>query len=92
MVVESTQLEGCHDAVVPSRVGVPEDVERGNAVIVLPEVRLRCMIGHELLAKLRHGERPAMFEACNELAIGSEEQVLPFPLKVVFGELIHHIQ
>jgi hypothetical protein len=30
-----------------------------------------------------------MLEACNELAIGSEEQVLPFPLEVVFGELIH---
>ena len=92
MVVQSAQLEARHDAIVPGGVGVFEDVERSLASVVLPEVAIRGVRGDELFAKLSHGEGPTVLEASYELAIWPEEQVLPFPLEVVFGELIHHIQ
>ena len=92
MVVESAQPEARHDAIVPGWVVITEDVERRLAGVVLPEVAVGGVVGDELFLELSHGEGPAVLEACNELAIRPEEQVLPFPLEVVFGELIHHIQ
>jgi hypothetical protein len=91
VVVQSTQLEARHDAIVPGRVGIPEDVQRSLACVVLPEVAIRGVRGDELLAKLSHGEGPAVFEASNEAAIQTEEQVLAVAVEVVFGELIHHV-
>ena len=92
MVVKSAQPEARHDAIVPSGVGVLEDIERSLASVVLPEVAVRGVRGDELLAKLSHGEGPAVFEASYEAAIQTEEQVLAVAVEVVFGELIHHIQ
>jgi len=74
---------------VPQGVNVLEDVERSHPAIECVEVRVRGVIGDELFTELRHRERAAIFEACYELAIGSEEQVHAFLLEVVFGELIH---
>ena len=91
MVVKSAQLEARHDAVVPVRVGVSEDVERSLASVVLPEVAVGGVRGDELLAELSHGEGPAVFEASYEAAIQTEEQVLAVAVEVVFGELIHHV-
>lgn len=53
------------------------------------EVRLRCVISDELFLELGHRERPAVLEACHELAVISEDQILAVLLEVVFGELIH---
>jgi hypothetical protein len=80
-----------HDTVVPNRVLVFEDIQGGFAIVVLLKVFLWGVVGDKLFAELSHRERAArVLETSNELAVGSEEQVLPFLLEIVFGELIHN--
>lgn len=93
MPVQSTELEVCHDAIVPSGVGVLQNGEWGNAAEMLSEVLSGCVIGHELFAELHHGEGPAVLEACHEdgRTCANVEQILAILLEVVFGECIHHV-
>jgi hypothetical protein len=82
-------LKGLERVGVPQRVHVFEDGERRYSAVQCVEVCIGGVTGDELFLELSHRERARVLEARYELAIGSEEQVLPFLLEVVFGELIH---
>jgi len=91
LIILETVLKGLERVAIPDRILLFENLERSLALVVLPEVGFRGVVGDELLTKLAHREGCAIvFEARDKLAIGAEEQVLALLLEVVFTELIHH--
>jgi len=89
LIILEAVLKGLEDVAIPDGVLIAEDLQGCFAVRVLLEVRVRGVVSDELFAELSHRERPGVLEACYELAIGSEDQILAVLDEVVFGELIH---
>jgi len=88
-IVSETVLKGFEGVAIPAWVLVFEDLQRRFAVLVSLEVGLRGVVSDELFTELRHREGPGVLEPCYKLTIRPEEQIMPFLLEVVFGELIH---
>ncbi len=89
LIILEAVLKGLERLRVPQGVNVLEDGERSHTAVQCVEVCIGGVTGDELFLELSHRERARVLEACYELAIGSEDQILAVLLEVVFGELIH---